>query len=1368
MEKHNDNRWIINRAGLVNFWYYDEEIFDFADGRLLLRGANGSGKSVTMQSFIPLLLDGNKSPERLDPFGSKARKIENYLLGDDDNGKDESIGYVFMEFVKKHSQNVAAIGLGFRAKRGKALSSWGFCLKDGRQIGKDFFLYKQLGEKIPLTMRELQNRIGDGGQVVEGQKNYMKMVNELIFGFDDLEEYDELVKLLVQLRSPKLSKEFKPTVIYEIMENSLQPLSEDDLRPMSEAIENMDNIKSRLEVLKDSQAAAERIRHAFDRYNQLIFQEKAQRFVQAHARLEDGKKRQLEITAKREATLASITTLEERIRNLALELETQQQKKDELQAHDSVRIREKMLQLEAEQAELSKEQQEKQTQLEQNRQKERELAGQIGEDQQEREAASKKILAELQAMDELADICAFDEHAFMRDELRDDIEKPYSFSYHTGALKKHGQTIRAGLRALEKQKDQEDDYDRLLLELDALKKDRDEKKRLQDQASRQLGEIQEETLERLHLNNQTNQEYRIPAGELSGLASEIRRLGPDGDTHAISGRLKNIYDQLELLKKDRYFIEDSQRKQIEAQRQEKAAELENWQKQKEPEPVRTKAALRTREQLSAAGIPFLPLYKALDFAPDVDEKTRGAIETAMTEMGILDALIIPESCRKQLSAMTETGGEKFLFAEPRLMVHTLNQYLTVDEAGLKDSGLTQEAIVNVINSILIDEQHHTHLDDKGHYRLGILWGKAEADKTAKFIGVSARKRYREAVQQDLETELAAIVRQLAEKNRAVAQIKTELDHLKKEYETAFDPTDLQTAAAVLKQADFEMLMSEKMVAKKTTEETRLFEAVKKAKETVYRITQRLSLPLYLDCYQEAEAAVTAYGEALHGLVINTMQLGHLLEGLKTAQNRYDDCLARIDDLLYESTRLRNKAAVLALTCHNLSEQLALTDYEAIKSELEQCLAAIKAIPVAKEEAVKALEREKMEVEWLQDEAEQLKAELLKKTRIDQIMEAAFGEERELGYVLDKTEQPLIGTATAYLEKRPAPERLNREQSGLNLMKSFNENAPFLRDYSLASQTIFENDHSSDADEIMAEAQDSRRRLNLTAKVAGRVVSFYDLSDHLTESLDETDRLLKESDRELFEDILVKNISRKISARIFHSEKWVENMNRLMEKMDTSMGLSFSLRWVSKKAETEEQLDTKKLVDLLKMDGNLLRDADLEALSGHFRSKIALARRMLEDKGANLTFHAIMREILDYRKWFEFKLHFRKTGQTSRELTNNGFFKFSGGEKAMAMYVPLFSAVNARYEGAGKESARLLSLDEAFAGVDEQNIRDMFRLLNELQLSYVINSQILWGDYDTVDSLAISELIRPDNADYVTVLRYYWNGQVRQLVMDDAG
>ena len=88
----------ITKIGLLNFWLFDEEEFKFSDGKLLLRGKNGSGKSVTMQSFIPLILDGNKQPSRLDPFGSKEKRIEDYLLGPSDGAqKNEATAYLYME-----------------------------------------------------------------------------------------------------------------------------------------------------------------------------------------------------------------------------------------------------------------------------------------------------------------------------------------------------------------------------------------------------------------------------------------------------------------------------------------------------------------------------------------------------------------------------------------------------------------------------------------------------------------------------------------------------------------------------------------------------------------------------------------------------------------------------------------------------------------------------------------------------------------------------------------------------------------------------------------------------------------------------------------------------------------------------------------------------------------------------------------------------------------------------------------------------------------------------------------------------------------------------------------------------------------------
>lgn len=98
-----------------------------------------------------------------------------------------------------------------------------------------------------------------------------------------------------------------------------------------------------------------------------------------------------------------------------------------------------------------------------------------------------------------------------------------------------------------------------------------------------------------------------------------------------------------------------------------------------------------------------------------------------------------------------------------------------------------------------------------------------------------------------------------------------------------------------------------------------------------------------------------------------------------------------------------------------------------------------------------------------------------------------------------------------------------------------------------------------------------------------------------------------------------------------------------------------------------------------------------------------------------------------------------------------------------MYVPLFSAVVAKYAGARQDAPKLISLDEAFAGVDETNIRDMFRLMVEFEFNFMINSQILWGDYDTVPGLAIYQLIRLENAKFVSVIRYIWNGKMKIMV-----
>ena len=341
------SRWQASKIGLINFWYYDEQEFPFVKGRMLLRGSNGSGKSVTMQSVVPLLLDGNMSPERLDPFGSRDRKMSSYLLEEDD-GREERTGYLYLEFKREETENYLTIGMGIRARRGKPLDKWYFSLTDGRRVGVDFFLYKETNEKVTLSKKELENRIAAGGQVFDRQADYMEYVNRQIFGFDTVEEYKEMIDLLIQLRTPKLSKDFKPSVINDILSDSLQPLSDDDLRPMSDAIENMDQMTMNLKSRQEAQQAAQKIQSVYDKYNRLALYEKAKKYQDICSDIEaadrEQKKRRTDI-AESEKEIASLF---DKYQEMQAKHDAMEKEKESLSKSDAVGLKDR-------EAELAKE-----------------------------------------------------------------------------------------------------------------------------------------------------------------------------------------------------------------------------------------------------------------------------------------------------------------------------------------------------------------------------------------------------------------------------------------------------------------------------------------------------------------------------------------------------------------------------------------------------------------------------------------------------------------------------------------------------------------------------------------------------------------------------------------------------------------------------------------------------------------------------------------------------------------------------------------------------------------------------------------------------------------------------------------------------
>ena len=326
------------------------------------------------------------------------------------------------------------------------------------------------------------------------------------------------------------------------------------------------------------------------------------------------------------------------------------------------------------------------------------------------------------------------------------------------------------------------------------------------------------------------------------------------------------------------------------------------------------------------------------------------------------------------------------------------------------------------------------------------------------------------------------------------------------------------------------------------------------------------------------------------------------------------------------------------------------------------------------------------------------------------------------------------------------------QCQLDLQAQFQNHRIVLQDYSPSYRSV-----------LPEELADIPGRLELLARIQGRRAGFQELVDYIGGAIAELQQLIQEQERTLFEAIMINSITKTIRRHIRTSREWVQRMNTAMSAMNTSSALRLSLQWKGRKAENDQELDSRELITLLETDAQIMKPQDQQRLAGHFRNRLAAARKEAEKEENQQSFHQIMQEVMDYRRWFEFTILYQRGDEKKKELTNSAFYSFSGGEKAIAMYVPLFSAVSAKYSMARPDAPQIIALDEAFAGVDENNIDGLFKLIENFRFDYIMNSQVLWGDYPSVKHLRIAELYRPDGVHYVTVMDYQWNGSVKSWI-----
>ncbi len=1410
-----NSRWQASKIGLINFWYYDEQEFPFVKGRMLLRGSNGSGKSVTMQSVIPLLLDGNMSPERLDPFGSRDRKMSSYLLEEDD-GREERTGYLYLEFKRTESDVWLTVGMGIRARRGKPLDKWYFSLWDGRRVGKDFFLYRETDEKVPLSKKELENRIAGGGQVFDRQTDYMEYVNRQIFGFETVEEYREMIDLLIQLRTPKLSRDFKPSVVSDILSDSLQPLSDEDLRPMSEAIENMDTMNLNLKAREAGLSAAEKIQKVLDRYNRLVLFEKA-------GRCAENEKKAGELEKELEKQAEEIRGCRERIQDLEAEREQLDARKDAMEKEreslsrsDAVSLKSRELDLAArikdregllrEKERQLLDKQEQYTAAEERRKKE-------ADREYEKERELDGLLEEMQAE---AEEMAFEEHAFFQEELRESLHQPFSWEAHRSQFEKTQEKIGRGRELLGEARLRQREADELLKKREKQQRETDGAKRRENELEALLSQVENEWKEALYRWNGENREMKFTPEEMRALARFAEEYGEASDFAAVRQQAADRWIERDGSLRMEYQEKQRELDELTKARLELEKELAQWESHREPEPPRSEAVRMNRERLREKNIPFQEFYKAVEFGKNLDQEACGRLEEALLEMGILDALVIDEQYRDQVLEADPGCADKYLFVPPRVRdSKSLLDFLDLDEsvedlfanqritgilngiaygagetaaakrpaAGNMEAGKNlsakQSAAGNMTAGKNLSEKQPAEektvsgenpqapaysasaVYEDGTYRMGILLGTVTGTYDAGFIGVRARERNRQAKIAACREALAeneACTERLQEENAALAERR---NILKSEYERLPGDTDLREAWRMLTDA---RQTWERLRAEGERIERELFEAgeaLKELKRQAAEIAQELYLACSYETFCQADQAARDYGQHLYQL-----QSGHeiclQIHGhLEELTERLSNLDADMEQIRYEEGKTRRELKKEQEEHDSVLRQLELTDYEQIRRRLDACMEWLQEYPGRLQACVEEKTQKQERIRALEEQTVRMEESLGEYQRRAGYLSACFEAELRLEYVALPEKLPETAEKIRdYLETDCR--EMDKEQIIRNLNQVYFENRGFLTDYQIMQTELF-----GELDQEAGKGDPSAKRLDIAARYQGVRIPFGRLLVHLQEEIAELRELIRAGDRELFEDILANTVSRKIRGRINASNAWVEKMNALMGAMDTSSGLKLNLRWRSKTAEAEDQLDTRELVELLKKDYRLMREDEAERLSAHFRSKVEEARRHARDSGGMISFYQVMKETLDYRKWFEFQLFYQKRGEKGKELTNSVFGTFSGGEKAMAMYVPLFSAVAAKYQGGRGDAPRLISLDEAFAGVDNRNIRDMFRLMAEFQFDFIINSQVLWGDCDTLDALAIYQLLRPENAKFVTVMPYLWNGHSRVLLEDES-
>ena len=989
-----NERWKMNRIGFVNFWLYDEEDFEFEDGKLLLRGQNGSGKSITTQSFIPFVLDGDRTPSRLDPFGSSDRRMEYYFLGEE--GREESTGYLFLEFWKEDSGEYRTIGIGQKAKRGKPMDFWGFVILDGRRVGYDLWLYREVGtNKIPRDKREMKAELGEENFFTDSPSEYKKHVNQYIFGFRKEEQYEQFIKLLVKVRAPKLSKEFKPTKVYDILNDSLQTLTDEDLRPMVDAMEKMDEIQDSLEMLNRSFDDVKIIRNEYVRYNQYMLAKKALNYLNRKQEVEKeqailDEKEQLQSEAQEEQSRAAQDT--ERLTAEKKLKETERNALLDPELEDADRKLEK---LKAEHREAAEGEQRWEKKIEEGKERIRGEEMTLKKLEEQLELRRDTLKEKRKELEEQQEILQWEHHEKAKEKISlEEYEERDEISEH---LKIWKNQLTAGRTALRQYEQILGQYEEAASRLEETKKKKAKEEQRLELAEEQVSDRIDAWITEVFHRAETSAEWHPEREVLLQAEQKARQYETVADGIEIQRDFRADYERQRQQLTDEKNEKQYQREIKEGILKEVREQLKKVQEQQELEPERDEVVEKSRASLAQAGITAIPFYRTVEFAKNLEETVCARLEAQLQMSGILDALVVTREDFAKIKADHPEFLDAVLQTDGPGSSHFSK--LTVSD------DLPQELrtpVLEILSNIYEEEGKTREIcfGADGSFRQGILAGKADK-QAAEYVGYLARKRRKEQKIRELQEQIENTGRIIEEWNAEITQLQERMERLQAEYQQIPDFSEIETALSEKRELERILETLENEYLKQKDQEHRLSEQKNRQYQEVLKLCKMLPYGRTAEAYEEACNAVEEYGriwqstrqELLH---INTEQISCL-----DRKDRIEQYQENQEEAFTEKRTYSTRAKACEIQIRQLEEYLKSPELlekanrlKQVKEELAQIngkLEDLKILGVTLKERLQILQKE------LPEQKEKLQQFIIEETALRNY----FEEELDLKLILNR-------------------------------------------------------------------------------------------------------------------------------------------------------------------------------------------------------------------------------------------------------------------------------------------------------------------------------------------------------------------------------